>query len=70
MQGIKAVKPKAMMLEKEIRTMTLSGADTSKLNPMIDRLAELKAQVSKVHVKCIHDSKNILTKKQVQFLLN
>ncbi len=69
-QGIKAVKPKAMKLERKINELTMNGAATSKLNPMVDVLADFKAQITKVQIKCIHDSKNILTKKQAAFLLD
>ena len=68
--GIKAVKPKAMKLEKKIKELTMGGDATSKLNPMVDILAGFKAELTKVQIKCIHDSKNILTKKQVEFLLD
>ena len=68
--GIKAVKPKAMKLEKKIKALTMSGAAPSKLNTMVDVLADFKAQITKVQIRCIHDSKNILTQKQVAFLLN
>ena len=67
--GIQALKPQVVPLEKKIKQMSRSGADISKLNPLIDELAVLKAKMTKVHVKCIFDSKNILTKAQVQFLL-
>ena len=66
--GIQALKPEIMPLQKKIKQMTMNGADTSKINPLIDELAVLKAKITKVQVKCIHDSKNILTKAQVQFL--
>lgn len=69
-QGIKAVKPKVMKLEKKITELTMRGDATSKLNPMVDVLADFKAQMTKVHIQCIYDSKNILNKKQVQFLLD
>ena len=68
--GIKAVKHKAMKLEKKIKALTMRGDTTSKLNPMVDILAGFKAELTKVQIKCIHDSKNILTKEQVQFLLD
>jgi hypothetical protein len=68
--GVKAVKPKIMKLEKKIKQMTMNGADVTTLEPMIETLAGLKAEATKVHVKCIHDSKNILTAKQVDLLLN
>ena len=69
-QGIKAVKPKVMKLEKKIKELTMSGAAASKLHPMVDVLADFKAELTKVQIQCIYDSKNILNKKQVQFLLN
>jgi hypothetical protein len=69
-QGIKAVKPKAMKLERKIKELTMSGAATSKILPMVDVLADFKAQLTKVQIQCIYDSKNILTKKQTQFLVN
>ena len=59
-----------MQLEKKIRELTLSGAATSKLDPMVDVLAGFKAEITKVQIRCIHNSKNILTKKQVVFLLD
>jgi len=68
--GVKAVKPKIMRLEKKIKQMTLNGADVTTLEPMIETLAGLKAEATKVHIKCIHDSKNILTAKQVTYLLD
>ena len=69
MAGIKAVKPKVMKLEKRVKALTLRGDATTKLHPMVDALATLKSELTKVQITCIHDSKNILTKKQVVFLL-
>ena len=67
--GVKAVKPQIMQLEQKIKQMTMAGADTAKITPLIDKVAKLKADASKVHVQCIHDTKNILTKEQVAYLL-
>jgi len=69
LSGVKAVKPQVMKLEKKIRKMTMQGVDTATLEPMIEKLADLKAQATKVHVRCIHDTKNILTAQQLSFLL-
>jgi len=69
MSGVKAVKPQIMQLQQKIKQMTMSGTDISKIAPLIDQVAVLKADASKVHVKCIHDTKNILTKKQTAYLL-
>ena len=69
MGGVKAVKPQIMQLQQKIKKMTMSGADTAKITPLIDEVAKLKADASKVHVQCIHDTKNILTQEQVAYLL-
>jgi hypothetical protein len=70
MKGVKAVKPQAMQLEKEIKKMTLHGGDIEKINSLIDELSHLKAQATKIHVKCIQDTKAILSKQQLQLLMN
>ena len=67
--GVKAVKPQIMQLQQKIKHMSMSGVDTAKIAPLIDEVAKLKADASKVHVQCIHDTKNILTKAQVAYLL-
>ncbi len=67
--GIKAVKPKVMQLEKEIKNLTMTGADTSIITPKVDQLAKYKAELTKVQIACIHNSKNILSSAQVAFLL-
>jgi len=69
-KGIKALKPQIIQLEKQIKKMAMQGKALNLIDSKLDTLAKLKADISKVHIKCIHDSKNILTKKQVQFLLN
>ena len=68
--GVKALKPKTMKLENKSKELTLSSAATSKLHPMVDVLADFKAELTKVQIQFIHDSKNILTQKQVKFLLH
>jgi len=67
--GVKSLKPQIMQLEKQIKKMTMSGQAVTQINSRVDALALLKAKISKVHINCIHESKNILTKEQVKFLL-
>ena len=69
-KGIRALKPQIIQLEKQIKKMAMNGKALNLIDPKLNTLAKLKANISKVHIRCIHDSKNILTKKQVQFLLN
>jgi len=69
LQGVKRVKPQVMQLEKEIRMLVRDGAGNAKVDPMIDKLAGLKAEASKIHVKCLHDTRAVLTPKQMQYLM-
>ena len=68
MQSIMRIKPQVKKLEKKIIAMTMAGESPKKLNPMAEQLAQLKAEATKVHIRCIYDTSNILTKKQVEFL--
>jgi hypothetical protein len=69
MKGVKSVKPKAIKLEKEIKKLTLHGGNIKKINSLIDKLANIKAKASKIHVKCIQDTKAILNKKQLHIIV-
>jgi Spy/CpxP family protein refolding chaperone len=69
LQGVKRIKPQVMRLEKEIRMLVRDGAGNAKVDPMIDELAGLKAEASKIHVKCLHDTRAVLTPKQMQYLM-
>jgi hypothetical protein len=70
MKGVKSIKPKAIELEKEIKKLTLHGGKIKKINSLIDKLANMKAKATKIHVKCIQDTKAILTKNQIHFLMS
>jgi len=66
--AIRSIKPKAMKLEQKIVTLTKNGGDTKKIFKLIDKLSELKAQATKVHVDCIINTKKILTPSQLFYL--
>ena len=69
MSSVQSIKPQTMQLSMKIKEMSRNAAAISKINPLIDELAQLKAQATKVHVKCIHNTKTILTPEQLRFLM-
>ncbi len=54
------------MLENEIATATMQGVEPEKLK----ELAEFKAKATMAHIKCIYNTKKVLTKKQLDYLLS
>ena len=66
---IKQIKPEIMQLKKEIISASNSGTSTDSLKSKVEKLADLEAKATMVHLKCIEKTKNILTKDQLLFLL-
>jgi len=69
MQNVKRLSPQIEALESKIKTMTMKGETTQALFPMIEQLSQLKTEITKAHIQCIHDTKSILTQKQTERLL-
>jgi len=68
MTSIKDLSPRIKKLEEEIIIFTLKGESQNDIFQMLEELAKLKAEATKTHIMCIHDTKEILTKKQLNFL--
>ncbi len=68
MQAVKRITPRIRGLQKTIIRKTMAGESPNTLEPMVKKLGQLKAQATNVHVQCIHDTKNILTEKQMAYL--
>ena len=66
---IKQLKPEIMQLKKEIVSASNSGTSADSLKSKVEKLADLEAKATMVHLKCIEKTKNILTKDQLLFLL-
>lgn len=67
--AIRQIKPEIMQLKKEIVLASSSGASADSLKSKVEKLADLEAKATMVHLKCIEKTKNILTKDQLLFLL-
>jgi Spy/CpxP family protein refolding chaperone len=68
LQAIKSLKPQVMKLEKKIVHATMQGEDPASLEKDINTLASLKAKATMAHVRCIVETKKVLTPKQLKLL--
>jgi len=69
MAGVKRYKPQVMQLERKIRQAILSGADPKDLAEDLRKLADLKRELSMIHLQCIARTKKELTPEQFAMLL-
>ncbi len=61
---------KIKSLESEIATATMQGEEPKNIKPKVEELAKLKAKATMAHIKCIYDTKKVLSKKQLDYLLS
>ena len=69
MSGVKKLKPEVMKLRKEIIDASNAGTKAAELKPKVDKLADLEAEATMVHLNCIDSTKAILTKTQYDYLM-
>ena len=65
MGAVKSLKPKIMKLENEVAKETIEGADPDSLKAKVDEIAKLKAEATMAHIKCIYNTKKVLTPEQL-----
>ncbi len=68
MGKLKALYPKVKKLRKQIVKAGRKGESLSETEKMVDELARLKAEATKIHLLCIAKTRKILTPKQWQTL--
>ncbi len=64
----KALGKQIVKLENKIVEASKSGATPESSKEDVKKLALLRAQATMVHLKCIYDTKKILTKKQLDIV--
>jgi Ribonuclease G/E len=69
MDAIMQAKQKVAMLRKEIIKASQAGVSSDKLKDKVTELALVEAATTMTHLKCIEETKAILTKDQLYFLL-
>jgi len=66
--GLATLKGEVFPLENEIVNASINGTNPEDLEEDVEKLAELRAEATIIHLNCIYDTKNILTKKQLQLI--
>ena len=69
MGAVMQLKPQIMKLENEVAKAAMEGAKPESLKAKVDQIAQLKAKATMAHLKCIYDTKKILTPRQMKLLL-
>jgi hypothetical protein len=67
--GIKKLKMKIEELEIEVIDAMIDREAPSTVASQVDEIAKLKAEVTKIHLKCIANTTAILSDEQIEFLL-
>jgi len=68
MSAVMKVKQQVKVLEAEIIEAMGDGEDPKSVDGKIDEVAKLKAQATRVHLKCISETIGILSDEQMEFL--
>jgi len=68
MEAIKKIKKQLAPLESAIIESTIDDGNLETISAKVDEVSKLKAKATKVHIKCIVDTKNILTDEQMEAL--
>jgi len=68
MSAVMKVKKQVKVLEAEIIEAMGDGEDPKSVDAKVDKVAKLKAEATKVHLKCISDTIGILSDEQLEFL--
>jgi len=68
MNGVKSIKAKVFPMEKKVASKAMAGAKPKDLLELVDKIAKLKARATRIHLRCIYKTQQILTIKQRNFL--
>ena len=68
MTAVKNIKKKIKVLEADIIEIVFDAEDLKSADSKIDEVAKLKAEATKVHLKCLADTVEILNEEQMELL--
>ena len=69
LSAIKEIKEKVQGLESEIIEATVDGEPLEEIYPKLEEVAKLKVEATKVQLKCLKRSMDILNDEQIEYLL-
>ncbi len=63
--GLSTIKGEVFPLEKEIVSASDNGVNPDTLEDSLEKLAELRAEATMLHLRCLYDTRKTLTQKQL-----
>ncbi len=69
MDAVMKIKKQVKVLEADIIEALVDGEEPKSVHAKVDEVAKLKAEATKVHLKCISATISILSDEQLEFLL-
>lgn len=66
--GLATLKGEVFPLEAKIVKASNEGVNPKDLEEDVEKLAELRAEATMLHLKCIYETKKILTKNQLEMI--
>ncbi len=69
LRAVRKYMPVANIMQSKIVFASLNGINPAKLKILVKKLSKVKANATMAHLNCIYHTKNILTQKQYQYLL-
>ncbi len=67
---IRRIAQKTASLERQVANGIKTGMEPDQLLPTVKEIAALKTEATMVHLKCIYDTRKILTEQQLKWLEN
>jgi len=69
MGSVKNIKKEILPMTKSILSEVMSGKTADELKDQVKKLGDLQAEATIVQIQCIEETKNVLTKNQLIYLL-
>ena len=66
--GLATIKGEVFPLEKEIVSASNNGVNPDTLEDSLEKLAELRAEATMLHLRCLYDTRKTLTQKQLEIV--
>jgi len=67
--AVRKIKKQVKVLEADIIEALVDGENPKSVHAKVDEVAKLKAEATKVHLKCISDTVGILSEEQLELIL-
>ena len=67
--GVKRLKPQIVSLQKQVTDGIFVGKTPDDLASVVQTISKLKTEATMIHLKCLHDTNQVLSQQQLDILL-